>query len=68
MRAVENTAGEQIVLTRNSEIAIVDDRGREIESYPVPTGATLRVKEGKKVKEELSWRMEPLFHSILQVT
>jgi DNA-directed RNA polymerase subunit beta' len=51
MRSVENTVGEQIVLTRNGEISIVDDRGREIESYPVPTGATLRVKEGKKVKE-----------------
>ena len=51
IRSVENTAGEQIVLTRNGEIAIVDDRGREIESYPVPTGATLKVKEGKKVKE-----------------
>ena len=51
MRSVENTSGEQIVLTRNGEILLVDDRGREIESYPVPTGATLRVKEGKKVKE-----------------
>lgn len=51
MRAVSNTAGEQIVLTRNGEIALVDDRGREIESYAVPTGATLRVKEGTIVKE-----------------
>ncbi len=51
MRAVENQAGEQIVLTRNGEISLVDDRGREIESYPVPTGATLKVREGKKVKE-----------------
>jgi DNA-directed RNA polymerase subunit beta' len=51
MRAVANTAGEPIVLTRNGEIALVDDRGREIESYPVPTGATLKVKEGQKVKD-----------------
>jgi len=51
VRSVENTAGEQIVLTRNGEIALVDDRGREIESYPVPTGATLKVEEGKKAKE-----------------
>jgi DNA-directed RNA polymerase subunit beta' len=51
VRSVENEAGEQIVLTRNGEIAIVDDRGREIESYPVPTGATLKVKEGSHCKE-----------------
>jgi DNA-directed RNA polymerase subunit beta' len=51
MRAVENQAGEQIVLTRNGEISLVDDRGREIESYPVPTGTTLKVKEGQKVQD-----------------
>ncbi len=51
IRSVANEAGEQIVLTRNGEIAIVDDRGREIESYPVPTGATLKVLEGAKIKE-----------------
>ena len=51
MRAVENTAGEQIVLTRNGEIAIVDDRGREVESYAVPTGATLKVREGETVSD-----------------
>jgi DNA-directed RNA polymerase subunit beta' len=51
MRAVENAAGEQIVLNRNGEIAIVDDRGREVESYAVPAGATLKVREGEKIAE-----------------
>ncbi|MCG8651130.1 MAG: DNA-directed RNA polymerase subunit beta', partial [Pirellulales bacterium] len=51
MRAVRNTEGLNIVLTRNGEIALIDDRGREIESYAVPTGATLMVEEGDKVKE-----------------
>ncbi len=51
IRFVENEAGEPIVLTRNGEVSIVDDRGREIESYPVPTGATLKVKEGAMVKD-----------------
>ena len=51
MRSVANTEGVEIVLTRNGEISLVDDRGREIESYPVPTGAALKVKEGEKVKE-----------------
>jgi DNA-directed RNA polymerase subunit beta' len=51
MRAVRNTDGRNIVLTRNGEISLVDDRGREIETYPVPTGAMLMIEEGDKVKE-----------------
>ncbi|TWU49403.1 DNA-directed RNA polymerase subunit beta' [Rubripirellula reticaptiva] len=51
MRAVENTEGIPIVLNRNGEITLVDDRGREIESYPIPTGAAVMVKEGEEVKE-----------------
>ena len=51
MRAVRNTEGKSIVLTRNGEISLVDDRGREIESYSVPTGAMLMIEEGDKVDE-----------------
>jgi len=51
MRAIRNDEGKNIVLTRNGAIALVDERGREIESYDVPTGATLMVEEGDKVKE-----------------
>ncbi|QEG39512.1 DNA-directed RNA polymerase subunit beta' [Roseimaritima ulvae] len=51
MRAIRNDEGKNIVLTRNGAIALVDDRGREIETYDVPTGATLMVEEGDKVKE-----------------
>ena len=51
MRAVKNTEGRDVVLTRNGEISLVDSRGREVESYPVPTGAMLMVAEGDKVKE-----------------
>jgi DNA-directed RNA polymerase subunit beta' len=50
MRAVKNNEGRAIVLTRNGEISLVDDRGREIESYEVPTGATLMVEEDDTVK------------------
>ena len=50
MRAVRNEEGRNIVLTRNGEISLVDDRGREIESYEIPTGATLLVEEGENVK------------------
>ncbi len=51
MRVVTNADGRDIVLTRNGEIMLVDDRDREIESYEVPTGATLMIKEGDSVKE-----------------
>ena len=50
MRVVKNEEGRAIVLTRNGEISLVDDRGREIESYEVPTGSTLMVDENDTVK------------------
>ena len=50
MRSVKNDEGQEIVLTRNSEISLVDAKGREIEKYEVPTGATLKVAEGEEVK------------------
>jgi DNA-directed RNA polymerase subunit beta' len=37
-------------LKRNGEIAVVDEKGRELEKYKVPYGAILRVKPGEKVK------------------
>jgi len=48
--AVTNDRGERVVLTRNGEIQIVDDKGRELEKYDVPTGAHLRVQEDEVVK------------------
>src|SRR5688572_22025336 len=50
MRVVKNDEGKQIVLTRNGEIAILDAKGRELEKYDVPTGATLLVEENQEVK------------------
>ena len=64
MRAVKNDEGRTIVLTRNGEIALVDDRGREIESYDVPTGAMLMVEEGDEGQSRRrALRMEPLLDS-----
>jgi DNA-directed RNA polymerase subunit beta' len=40
-----------ITLKRNGEIAVVDDKGREIEKFKVPYGAVLRVRPGEKVKK-----------------
>ncbi|MEM9368995.1 MAG: DNA-directed RNA polymerase subunit beta' [Planctomycetota bacterium] len=49
VKAVANAEGRDVVLNRNGQIMLVDDRGREIESFDVPTGSTLMVKEGDTV-------------------
>ena len=49
IRSVINAEGGQVVLGRNGEISIVDDRGREVEKQRVPNGALLQVKENQAV-------------------
>ncbi|MFN9718177.1 MAG: DNA-directed RNA polymerase subunit beta' [Planctomycetota bacterium] len=50
IRSVINAEGRQVVLGRNGEISIVDDRGREVEKQRVPNGAVLSVAENQPVK------------------
>ena len=50
VKSVENAEGANIVLTRNGEIVIVDAKDRELDTYSVPNGATLMVKENEEVK------------------
>ena len=50
LKTVKNERGNQVVMNRNGEIAIMGKGGREIERYPVIYGANLNVKDGKKVK------------------
>ena len=50
MRYVTNAREELIAISRNGEIIISDDNGRERERHKVPYGATLAVKDGAKVK------------------
>ena len=50
MKVVRSSEGIDVVLTRNGEIAILDAKGREVEKYEVPTGATLLVEENQQVK------------------
>jgi DNA-directed RNA polymerase subunit beta' len=49
LKMVVNEAGQKIVLARNGEVALVDDKGREVEKYEVPTGAILKVDENETV-------------------
>ncbi len=39
------------VLKRNGDIAVLDDKGRELEKYKVPYGAILKVTNGTKVRK-----------------
>jgi len=39
-----------VALKRNGELAIVDEKARELDKYKVPYGATLLVEDGRKIK------------------
>jgi DNA-directed RNA polymerase subunit beta' len=49
LKVVTNDEGQKIVLARNGEVALVDDKGRELEKYEVPAGAVLKVDENQSV-------------------
>jgi len=50
LRAVTNKAKDLIVLNRNGEVCLLDERGREIDRYLIPTGAVMLVKDGEKME------------------
>jgi DNA-directed RNA polymerase subunit beta' len=50
MRYVTNSRGELVVISRNGEIMIHDESGRERERHKVPYGATLMPRDGDSVK------------------
>jgi len=52
LKTVETDEGNLVVMNRNGEIAITGKGGREIERYPIIYGATLRVRDGEKVKPD----------------
>jgi DNA-directed RNA polymerase subunit beta' len=49
LKVVVNEEGQKIVLARNGEVSLVDEKGREIEKYEVPAGAFLKVDENETV-------------------
>ncbi|MFM8734007.1 MAG: DNA-directed RNA polymerase subunit beta' [Pirellulales bacterium] len=50
VRTVTNEQGQAVVLARNGEIALVDEKGTELEKFDIPAGAILMVKENEAVK------------------
>ena len=49
---VKNSDGVQILMSRNGEVALVDDQGRERARHRVPYGARLLVKDKAKVSRD----------------
>ena len=43
------------VLKRNGDIAVLDDKGRELEKYKVPYGATLKVTNVHEAQVLVEW-------------
>ena len=50
MRYVTNSRGELVVISRNGEVVIHDESGRERERHKVPYGATLLARDSEAVK------------------
>ncbi|MBF0197393.1 MAG: DNA-directed RNA polymerase subunit beta' [Planctomycetes bacterium] len=66
IKHVTNEEGEILVLNRNGELLIVDEKGREMESHQVSSGAKIFYKDGDVVKaNELLMQWELYFSSII---
>jgi DNA-directed RNA polymerase subunit beta' len=65
--SVKDSEGERTIsLKRNGEILLLDAKGRELERFGVPLGATLLVKDEAKVKAgELVCKWDPHMAPIL---
>jgi DNA-directed RNA polymerase subunit beta' len=50
VNVVTNSSGTQTVMSRNTELLLIDDRSRERARFRIPYGAKLLVKEGQKVE------------------
>ena len=50
LKTVKNVDGDEVVMNRNGEIAILGKGGREIERYPVIYGAIVKVRDHSRIK------------------
>jgi DNA-directed RNA polymerase subunit beta' len=48
LRTVIDRGGDPVVMNRNGEIAVVDDKGREKERYPAVYGAKIKIPDGRR--------------------
>jgi len=50
LHCVANTGGKQVVMTRNGELSVLGEKGRERERYPVTYGAVLHAEDGGEIE------------------
>lgn len=50
VKLVQNSAGNNVAVSRSGELTMVDDFGRERERYKIPYGAVLTVSDGTEVE------------------
>ncbi len=50
VNSVKNKKGNLVAVSRSGEIGVMDEHGRERESYKIPYGAVLTITEGDQVK------------------
>ncbi|WP_100657852.1 DNA-directed RNA polymerase subunit beta' [Alteromonas flava] len=63
---VRNTDDKVVIVSRSTEITIIDDQGREKERYKVPYGAILTVDDGASVEAgEIVANWDPHSHPII---
>ncbi len=63
---VENSEGKLVIVSRSSELATIDDLGREKERYKVPYGTVLEAKEnGEIVAGQIIANWDPHTHPII---
>jgi DNA-directed RNA polymerase subunit beta' len=66
LKTIKNRAGENISVRRQSDLLLLDERGREVARYQVVYGAQIHVRDGQKVKEDdvlVTW--DPFTFAIL---
>ena len=50
LKIVENTKGENVIVSRSGELGVYDENGREKERYKIPYGAVISIKDGEEVE------------------
>ncbi len=51
LTTLKNRQGKIVAMNRNGSVVIVDDRGREVDRYPIAYGATLNFPDGARCEE-----------------
>jgi DNA-directed RNA polymerase subunit beta' len=66
LRQVKRADGSPVVLSRNAELVIVDDEGRDRIKYTVPYGALLKVVDGQDLERgDIVYEWDPYSEPIL---